>query len=165
MYTFKHCAESCFLEFFVKVLQVTEPLEDRMEKALFSPPLSKQRVEFAVRHINELHATTLVNFPPNSLVLYLWKILFFIAKMHFQVDFGCGSGSLLDSLLEHVIIALEKLVSVDISSKAYNTCSKGIEHILDFHSSCPFHMHYNLICVASPRSTEPLSLSKLEPCI
>jgi small RNA 2'-O-methyltransferase len=53
-------AERCFLEFSVKVLQVTEPLEDRMEKALFSPPLSKQRVEFAVRHINDLHATTLV---------------------------------------------------------------------------------------------------------
>jgi hypothetical protein len=40
--------ESCSLEFSVKVLQVTEPLEDRMKKALFSPPLSKQRVKFAV---------------------------------------------------------------------------------------------------------------------
>ena len=43
------------------MLQVTEPLEDRMEKALFNPALSKQRVELAVRHINQLHATTLVN--------------------------------------------------------------------------------------------------------
>jgi hypothetical protein len=41
-------AESCSLDFSVKVLQVTEPLEDRMKKALFSPPLSKQRVKFAV---------------------------------------------------------------------------------------------------------------------
>jgi small RNA 2'-O-methyltransferase len=94
-----------------------------MEKAaLFSHPLSKQRVEFAVRHINELHATTLVISPPNSLV-HLWKILFFIAKMHFQVDFGCGSGSLLDSLLEHPT-TLEKLVGVDISRKGLTRATK-----------------------------------------
>lgn len=55
-------ADNCFLEFSVKVLRVMEPPEDRMEKALFSPPLSKQRVEFAVRHINESQATTLVIF-------------------------------------------------------------------------------------------------------
>ena len=110
------------MEFSVKVLQVTEPLEDRMEKALFSPPLSKQRVEFVVRHINELHVTTLVISPPNSLV-HLWKILFFIAKMHFQVDFGCGSGSLLDSLLEHPT-TLEKLVGVDISRKGLTRAAK-----------------------------------------
>lgn len=65
-------AESYFLEFSVKVLQVTEPLEDRMEKALFSPPLSKQRVEFAVQHINELHATTLVN-PPLILLSIIYE--------------------------------------------------------------------------------------------
>ncbi|OAY71500.1 Small RNA 2'-O-methyltransferase, partial [Ananas comosus] len=91
--------DNCFLEFSVKVLRVTEPLEDRMEKALFSPPLSKQRVEFAVRHINESQATTLV-------------------------DFGCGSGSLLDSLLEHTT-SLEKIVGVDISRKESHPCSKG----------------------------------------
>lgn len=97
-------SESCFLEFSVKVLQVTEPLEDRMEKALFSPPLSKQRVEFAVRHINELHATTLV-------------------------DFGCGSGSLLDSLLEHPT-TLEKLVGVDISRKGLTRAAKSLHQKL-----------------------------------
>ncbi|WVZ62005.1 hypothetical protein U9M48_011805, partial [Paspalum notatum var. saurae] len=96
--------ENCFLEFSVKVLQVTEPLEDRMEKALFSPPLSKQRVEFAVRHINELHATTLV-------------------------DFGCGSGSLLDSLLEHPT-TLEKLVGVDISRKGLTRAAKSLHQKL-----------------------------------
>jgi hypothetical protein len=42
------------------MLRVTEPLEDRMEQALFSPPLSKQRVEYAVQHIRQSHATTLV---------------------------------------------------------------------------------------------------------
>jgi len=97
-------SESCFLEFSVKVLQVTEPLEDRMEKALFSPPLSKQRVEFAVQHINELHATTLV-------------------------DFGCGSGTLLDSLLEHPT-TLEKLVGVDISRKGLTRAAKSLHQKL-----------------------------------
>ncbi|WVZ50271.1 hypothetical protein U9M48_001543, partial [Paspalum notatum var. saurae] len=87
VHTLNILVENCFLEFSAKVLQVTEPLEDRMEKALLSPPLSKQRVEFAVRHINELRATTL---------------------LHFQADFGCGSGSLVDSLLEHPT-TLEKL--------------------------------------------------------
>ncbi|CAN6181343.1 unnamed protein product [Urochloa humidicola] len=96
--------ESCLLEFSVRVLQVTEPLEDRMEKALFSPPLSKQRVEFAVQHINELHATTLV-------------------------DFGCGSGSLLDSLLEHPT-TLEKLVGVDISRKGLTRAAKSLHQKL-----------------------------------
>ncbi|XP_072954719.1 small RNA 2'-O-methyltransferase-like [Typha angustifolia] len=89
---------NCFLEFSVKVLCVTEPLEDRMEKALFNPPLSKQRVEFAVRHINESHAATLV-------------------------DFGCGSGSLLDSLLEHTT-SLEKIIGVDISHKSLTRAAK-----------------------------------------
>ncbi|TVU41504.1 hypothetical protein EJB05_15030 [Eragrostis curvula] len=101
--------ESCFLEFSVKVLQVTEPLEDRMEKALFSPPLSKQRVEFAVQHINELHATTLV-------------------------DFGCGSGSLLDSLLEHPT-TLEKVVGVDISRKGLTRAAKCLHQKLSKKSS------------------------------
>ncbi|XP_020114657.1 small RNA 2'-O-methyltransferase-like isoform X1 [Ananas comosus] len=96
-------ADNCFLEFSVKVWRVTEPLEDRMEKALFSPPLSKQRVEFAVRHINESQATTLV-------------------------DFGCGSGSLLDSLMEHTT-SLEKIVGVDISRKSLTRAAKVIEHM------------------------------------
>ncbi|XP_077243893.1 small RNA 2'-O-methyltransferase-like isoform X2 [Tasmannia lanceolata] len=90
--------QGCFLEYFVKVLQITEPLEDRMEQALFSPPLSKQRVEYALRHINESHATTLV-------------------------DFGCGSGSLLDSLLE-LPTALEKIVGVDLSRKSLCRAAK-----------------------------------------
>jgi hypothetical protein len=78
-------AESCFLEFTVKVLQVTEPLEDRMEKALFSPPLSKQRVEFAVRHINELHATTLVNSPLILLFFIYEKYCFSLQRCIFRL--------------------------------------------------------------------------------
>lgn len=51
----------------MKLLHVTEPLEDRMEQAFFSPPLSKQRVEYAVRHIRESDATSLVNALKTSL--------------------------------------------------------------------------------------------------
>jgi hypothetical protein len=40
-----------------------EPPEERMEQALFSPPLSKQRIEYALRLLVESHA--------KSLVLYL----------------------------------------------------------------------------------------------
>uniref|UniRef100_A0A0D9WVU4 Small RNA 2'-O-methyltransferase n=1 Tax=Leersia perrieri TaxID=77586 RepID=A0A0D9WVU4_9ORYZ len=110
--------DNCLLEFSVKV---TEPLEDRMEKALFNPPLSKQRVEFAVRHINELHATTLV-------------------------DFGCGSGSLLDSLLEHPT-TLEKIVGVDISRKGLTRAAKSLHQKLSkkslMHTTVPTAVLYD----------------------
>ncbi|XP_030969522.1 small RNA 2'-O-methyltransferase-like isoform X1 [Quercus lobata] len=91
-------SKSCCLEYSIRLLQVTEPLEDRMEQALFSPPLSKQRVEYAVQRIKESGATTLV-------------------------DFGCGSGSLLDSLLNYPT-ALEKIVGVDISQKSLGRAAK-----------------------------------------
>lgn len=99
---------NCYLEYTVKVLQVTEPLEDRMEQALFSPPLSKQRVEFAVGHINDFHAATLV-------------------------DFGCGSGSLFDFVLEHTT-ALEKIVGVDISRKSLTRAAKVLHQKLSSNS-------------------------------
>lgn len=44
-----------------------------------------------------------------------------------QVDFGCGSGSLLDSLLEHTT-SLEKIVGVDISRKSLTRAAK-VMHI------------------------------------
>ncbi|XP_041023719.1 small RNA 2'-O-methyltransferase-like isoform X1 [Juglans microcarpa x Juglans regia] len=91
-------SKSCYLEYSVTLLRVTEPLEDRMEQALFSPPLSKQRVEYAVKHIRESCATTLV-------------------------DFGCGSGSLLDSLLNYPT-TLEKIVGIDISQKSLSRAAK-----------------------------------------
>lgn len=67
----------CSLEYYLKVLGVTEPLEDRMEQALFSPPLSKQRVEFAVRHINESRSTSLVTscFCSSDLVFFFFGVL------------------------------------------------------------------------------------------
>lgn len=93
-------SKSCCLEYSITLLRVTEPLEDRMEQAFFSPPLSKQRVEYAVQHIKETRATTLV-------------------------DFGCGSGSLLDSLLNYPT-ALEKIVGVDISQKSLSRAAKTL---------------------------------------
>jgi len=39
------------------------------------------------------------------------------------VDFGCGSGSLLDSLLEHST-TLESIVGVDISRKGLTRAAK-----------------------------------------
>ncbi|KAJ9565629.1 hypothetical protein OSB04_001595 [Centaurea solstitialis] len=90
----------CSLEFSMTLLRVTEPLEDRMEKALFSPSLSKQRVQYAVQHIRESCAT-------------------------FLVDFGCGSGSLLDSLLDYPT-SLERIVGVDISYKALPRAAKTL---------------------------------------
>ncbi|KAJ4836352.1 hypothetical protein Tsubulata_043970 [Turnera subulata] len=90
--------QDCCLDYAVTLLAVTEPPEERMEQAFFSPPLSKQRVEYAVKHIREFCATTLV-------------------------DFGCGSGSLLDSLLEYPT-SLEKIVGVDISQKSLSRAAK-----------------------------------------
>ncbi|KAE9452432.1 hypothetical protein C3L33_15670, partial [Rhododendron williamsianum] len=88
----------CSLECTTTLLRVTEPLEDRMEQALFSPPLSKQRVDYAVQHIKESCALSLV-------------------------DFGCGSGSLLESLLEFPT-SLEKIVGVDLSRKSLAHAAK-----------------------------------------
>lgn len=88
----------CRLEYCITLLKVSEPLEDRMEQALFSPPLSKQRVEYAVEHIKKSDATTLV-------------------------DFGCGSGSLLESLLDYPT-SLRKIVGVDLSLKSLSRAAK-----------------------------------------
>ncbi|KAK1304230.1 Small RNA 2'-O-methyltransferase [Acorus calamus] len=101
--------KSCYLEYSVKLLGVTEPLEDRMEQALFSPSLSKQRVEYALRHISESQATTLV-------------------------DFGCGSGSLLESLLEHTT-TLQNIVGVDMSRKSLNRAAKTIHSKLSMNAN------------------------------
>jgi hypothetical protein len=62
-------AEVCFLEYHVTLLRVTEPPEERMEQALFSPPLSKQRVEYAVQHIKKSCAATLVHILYFSLIV------------------------------------------------------------------------------------------------
>ncbi|KAK1309019.1 Small RNA 2'-O-methyltransferase [Acorus calamus] len=101
--------KSCYLEYSIKLLGVTEPFEDRMEQALFSPSLSKQRVEYALRHIRESCAKTLV-------------------------DFGCGSGSLLESLLEHKT-TLQKIVGVDLSKKSLSRAAKMVHSKLSMNSN------------------------------
>ncbi|PIN12640.1 putative protein HEN1/CORYMBOSA2 [Handroanthus impetiginosus] len=98
-------SRNCKLECNITLLQVTEPLEERLEQALFSPPLSKQRVEFALWHIKESSATSLV-------------------------DFGCGSGSLLDSLLSYPT-SLEKVVGVDISKRSLARAAKSLHSKLN----------------------------------
>ncbi|KAM0072117.1 putative la-type HTH domain, methyltransferase type 12, HEN1, double-stranded RNA binding domain 2 [Helianthus debilis subsp. tardiflorus] len=104
-------SRGCSLEYSTTLLRVTEPLEDRMEKALFSPSLSKQRVNYAVQHIKESGAT-------------------------FLVDFGCGSGSLLDSLLDYPT-SLESIIGVDISVKALARAAKTLHSKLSTNSTNP----------------------------
>ncbi|TKY59608.1 Small RNA 2'-O-methyltransferase [Spatholobus suberectus] len=91
-------SKDCCMEYEISLIKVAEPPEERMEQALFSPPLSKQRVEFAVQQILESHATTLI-------------------------DFGCGSGSLLEALLNYPT-SLEKIAGVDISQKGLTRAAK-----------------------------------------
>ncbi|KAD3069013.1 hypothetical protein R6Q59_016995 [Mikania micrantha] len=104
-------SRGCYLEYSTTLLQVTEPLEDRMEKAQFSPSLSKQRVNYAVQHIRASLAT-------------------------FLVDFGCGSGSLLDSLLDYPT-SLERIIGVDISIKALARAAKTLHSKLSNNSNNP----------------------------
>ncbi|KAJ0239381.1 Small RNA 2'-O-methyltransferase [Hirschfeldia incana] len=80
------------------LLGVKGPSEERMEAAFFKPPLSKQRVEYAVKHIKDSSASTLA-------------------------DFGCGSGSLLDSLLDYPT-TLQTIIGVDISPKGLARAAK-----------------------------------------
>ncbi|XP_021724803.1 LOW QUALITY PROTEIN: small RNA 2'-O-methyltransferase-like [Chenopodium quinoa] len=98
-------SKPCCLEYSITVLRVAEPFEDRMEQALFSPPLSKQRVEFALQCIKEYSATSLI-------------------------DFGCGSGSLLESLV-NTPSSLEKIVGIDISQKGLIRAAKVLQTKLE----------------------------------
>ncbi|KAJ8430266.1 hypothetical protein Cgig2_030665 [Carnegiea gigantea] len=98
-------SKSCCLEYCISLLRVMEPLEDRMEQALFSPPLSKQRVEYALKYIKEFSATSLI-------------------------DFGCGSGSLLESLVGSPS-SLEKIVGIDISQKGLIRAAKILHSKLE----------------------------------
>ncbi|XP_010439550.1 PREDICTED: small RNA 2'-O-methyltransferase-like [Camelina sativa] len=86
------------LNYSILLLGVKGPSEERMEAAFFKPPLSKQRVEYALKHIRESSASTLV-------------------------DFGCGSGSLLDSLLDYPT-SLQTIIGVDISPKGLARAAK-----------------------------------------
>ncbi|KAL9272746.1 Small RNA 2'-O-methyltransferase-like protein [Drosera capensis] len=93
-----HHWKDCCLEYSITLLRVTSPLEDRMEQAFFSPPLSKQRVDYALLHIRDSNAMSLI-------------------------DFGCGSGSLLESLIGYPT-SLKKIVGVDLSRKGLTRAAK-----------------------------------------
>ncbi|KAJ0975753.1 hypothetical protein J5N97_017718 [Dioscorea zingiberensis] len=56
------------------------------------------------------------------------------AALKVLIDFGCGSGSLLDSLLEHST-TLEKIVGVDISVKGLTRAAKILHSKLSVNSS------------------------------
>lgn len=96
------------LEYNVTLLRLMEPMEEKMEQAFFSPPLSKQRVEYALRLLAESHAESLV-------------------------DLGCGSGSLFDALLEQKT-DLVYIAGVDISQRSLIRAAKvlhsklGVDH-------------------------------------
>ncbi|KAF3530439.1 hypothetical protein DY000_02037596 [Brassica cretica] len=94
------------LEYNVHLLGVKGPTEKRVESVFFKPPLSKQRVEYAVKLIKESSAASTL------------------------VDFGCGSGSLLESLLE-VPTSLQTIVGVDISEKALARAAKMVDSKLN----------------------------------
>ncbi|CAA7054586.1 unnamed protein product [Microthlaspi erraticum] len=93
------------LVYSIILLGVKGPTEERMEAAFFKPPLSKQRVEYAVKHIKESSASTLA-------------------------DFGCGSGSLLDSLLDYPT-SLQSIIGVDISPKGLARAAKMLHSKLN----------------------------------
>ncbi|XP_078437263.1 small RNA 2'-O-methyltransferase-like [Wolffia australiana] len=86
------------LQYSLKLHQVSEPNEDRMEGALFSPSLSRQRVDFALDLVNAARAISLV-------------------------DFGCGSGNLLDALLVSQT-TLKRITGVDISLRGLYRAAK-----------------------------------------
>lgn len=97
------------LRYVFKVLRSLEPPEERMESALFSPPLSKQRNEFAIHKIKEVNAKSLV-------------------------DLGCGSGSLLDAVVDHST-DLEHIAGVDISLKSLLRAAKSLNTKLGLHET------------------------------
>ncbi|CAN6913436.1 unnamed protein product [Brassica oleracea] len=106
MFSFLKCTElAAGLEYNVHLLGVKGPTEKRVESVFFKPPLWKQRVGYAVKLIKESSASTLV-------------------------DFGCGSGSLLESLLE-VPTSLQTIVGVDISEKALARAAKMVDSKLN----------------------------------
>ncbi|KAJ4912769.1 Small RNA 2'-O-methyltransferase [Raphanus sativus] len=94
------------LEYSVRLLGVKGPSEKRVEAVFFKPPLTKKRVGYAVELIKESSASTLV-------------------------DFGCGSGSLLESLLEEVPTSLQTIAGVDISQKALARAAKMLDSKLN----------------------------------
>ncbi|KAJ7565456.1 hypothetical protein O6H91_02G061700 [Diphasiastrum complanatum] len=89
------------VEYTVTLLKVLEPPEERMESALFSPPLSKQRVDFALQLIEKIKPVSLV-------------------------DLGCGSGSLLEAIVEQST-DLVHVAGVDISQRSIIRAAKALQ--------------------------------------
>lgn len=79
------------MEYSITLLRVTEPLEERMEQALFSPPLSKQRVDFALQQIKESCAASLVcaiTFACHNHRIFIQGIKIFLKYCRLTSDVG-----------------------------------------------------------------------------
>jgi len=68
----------------VKLLKFEEAMEDRIESSHFSPPLSKQRIEYARIMINAVEAKTLVLDRP---IFWLANIQMIHTGLGFEVFF------------------------------------------------------------------------------
>ncbi|KAI3910025.1 hypothetical protein MKW92_017392 [Papaver armeniacum] len=79
--------KDCALKYSINLLRVQEPLEDRMEQALFSPPLSKQRVEY-------------------NLIPAYEVFCFYFTFKKLDPHYSCGSGYLeADKTMEETVLA------------------------------------------------------------
>ncbi|XP_024545577.1 small RNA 2'-O-methyltransferase isoform X2 [Selaginella moellendorffii] len=92
---------SLSLEYTVSLLKYVEAAEARMESAVFSPPLSRQRIDFALELFQRSQALSLI-------------------------DFGCGSGSFLEAIVEQPN-SLQHIVGVDISLRSLTRASKSLQ--------------------------------------
>ncbi|CAK9276567.1 unnamed protein product [Sphagnum jensenii] len=103
------------LEYIVKLIKFVQAFEERMQASQFRPCLSKQRIEYARLVVDAIDAKSLV-------------------------DLGCGSGALLNSLLEEPN-SLQQIVGVDLSRKHLIRAAKMLHCTLTTQKpghSCPW---------------------------
>eukprot|EP00897_Mesotaenium_endlicherianum_P010859 jgi/Mesen1/9801/ME000007S09859 len=87
----------------VHLASLWEPPEERMEVALFSPPLAKQRAEFAMQLIRGCGATSVI-------------------------DLGCGAGALLTQLASCGYV--QRVAGVDTSAEDLQRAAKAMQSLL-----------------------------------
>jgi 2-polyprenyl-3-methyl-5-hydroxy-6-metoxy-1,4-benzoquinol methylase len=85
----------------VRLCGYVEPPELRLEGALFTPSLATQRMDFALRLVEQCEAASVL-------------------------DLGCGAGALLEAVVEKAT-CVRKLAGVDISERALQKARKGVK--------------------------------------
>jgi 2-polyprenyl-3-methyl-5-hydroxy-6-metoxy-1,4-benzoquinol methylase len=85
----------------VRLCGYVEPPEQRLEGALFTPSLATQRMDFALRLVEQCKAASVL-------------------------DLGCGAGALLEAVVEKAT-CVRKLAGVDISERALQKAWKGVK--------------------------------------